>query len=218
MNFFDLTRRGIGFLERKLTNPKPVQSVQPDYGQSHLKIGDSLLFGNFRLNARMAVEGKTYVTIGNDCMIGGNFTFESPTGEVVIGDRVYLAGGNVISVNKVEIEDDVFISWGVYFFDNDSHSLDYRDRIEDMTNHLNDWRQGHGNYNLSKDWTKVRSAPIKVCRHAWIGMEAFILKGVTIGEGAIVGAASVVTRDVEPWTIVGGNPAKLIRKLTIPGE
>jgi acetyltransferase-like isoleucine patch superfamily enzyme len=40
-----------------------------------------------------------------------------------------------------------------------------------------------------------------------------ILKGVTIGEGAIVGAGSVVTKDVDPWTIVGGNPAKLIRRI-----
>jgi len=92
----------------------------------------------------------------------------------------------------------VFISWGVYFFDNDSHSMDYRHRIVDMDNHLRDWRAGETNYNKSKDWTHVSSAPIKVCRYAWIGMEAMILKGVTIGEGAVVGAGSVVTKDVQP--------------------
>ncbi|MEO7044417.1 MAG: acyltransferase [Ferruginibacter sp.] len=178
-----------------------------------LTIGDSLLFENFLLNARLPVEGRKYLTIGNDCMIGGTFTFESSSGEVKIGNRVYLAGGNIICTNEMIIEDDVFISWGVYFFDNDSHSLNFRDRLMDMQNHLSDWRAGKSNYNISKDWKNVHAAPIRICRYSWIGMKVFILKGVTIGEGAIVGAGSVVTHDVEPWTIVAGNPAKFVKKL-----
>jgi len=210
MSVFDFMRRCINFLERKLSPPKQPVSKRD---HPHLKIGDSLLFDNFHLNVRIPIERKIYLTVGNDCMIGGHFTFESTTGEVVIGNRVYLAGGNVICTNNVIIEDEVFISWGVYFFDNDSHSLDYRDRIEDMTNHLKDWRSGKSNYNISKDWSNVKSAPIKVCRYAWIGMEVKILKGVTIGEGAIVGSGSVVTKDVAPWTVVAGNPAKVIKTL-----
>jgi acetyltransferase-like isoleucine patch superfamily enzyme len=49
----------------------------------------------------------------------------------------------------------------------------------------------------------------------WIGAMSIILKGVTIGEGAIVGAGSVVTKDVPPWAIVAGNPAKIIREIGI---
>jgi galactoside O-acetyltransferase len=149
-------------------------------------------------------------------MIGGTYTFESTTGEVIIGNRVYFAGGHVICTNKIEIEDDVFLSWGIYLFDNDSHSLDYKHRLTDMQNHLKDWRAGLTNYNVSKDWSNVNSAPIKICRYAWIGMECKILKGVTIGEGAIVGTGSVVTKNVEPWTIVAGNPAKVVK--VIPEE
>ena len=48
--------------------------------------------------------------------------------------------------------------------------------------------------------------------HVWIGYEAVILAGVTIGDGAIIGARAVVTKDVPPYTIVGGVPAKFIRK------
>ncbi len=57
-----------------------------------------------------------------------------------------------------------------------------------------------------------RDAPITIHDNVWIGSSAIILKGVTVGEGAVVAAGSVVTRDVEAFNIVGGNPAKLIRE------
>ena len=57
-----------------------------------------------------------------------------------------------------------------------------------------------------------RDAPITIHDNVWIGSSAIILKGVTVGEGAVVAAGSVVTRDVKAFTIVGGNPAKLIRE------
>jgi len=57
--------------------------------------------------------------------------------------------------------------------------------------------------------------PITICDGVWIGAGAFVGPGVTIGEGAVVGARSVVTKDVEPWTVVAGNPAKFIKKREI---
>ncbi len=57
-----------------------------------------------------------------------------------------------------------------------------------------------------------RDAPIEIHDRAWLGSRAVILKGVTIGEGAVVAAGSVVTRNVQPFTIVGGNPARVIRE------
>lgn len=59
----------------------------------------------------------------------------------------------------------------------------------------------------------LKTAPIHIKEGAWIGARAVLLPGVTIGEHAIVGAGAVVTKDVEPYTVVGGNPAKLIKKL-----
>ncbi len=56
-----------------------------------------------------------------------------------------------------------------------------------------------------------RDAPIVVEDHAWIGSRAIILKGTTIGQGAVIAAGSVVTKDVAPFTIVGGNPARFLR-------
>lgn len=55
--------------------------------------------------------------------------------------------------------------------------------------------------------------PVHICRRAWIGAGASILPGVTIGENSVVGAGSVVTKDVPADTIVAGNPARIIRKI-----
>lgn len=60
--------------------------------------------------------------------------------------------------------------------------------------------------------------PIIIGDRAWVAAEAFIGPGVTVGEGAVVGARAAVFKDVEPWTVVGGNPARVIKTRTIKGE
>ena len=71
----------------------------------------------------------------------------------------------------------------------------------------------------SHDITKANrpliTAPITICDGVWVGARAIILPGITIGEGAVVGAGAVVTKDVAPWTVVGGNPAKFIKERKI---
>lgn len=67
-------------------------------------------------------------------------------------------------------------------------------------------------HDIAKPNRPLVTAPITICDGVWIGARAIVLPGVTIGEGAVVAAGSVVTKDVEPWTVVGGNPAKVIKK------
>src|ERR1035441_1146313 len=66
------------------------------------------------------------------------------------------------------------------------------------------------------DYTRLNlplvSGPIRLGRHAWVAADAFIGAGVSVGEGAVVGARSSVFKDVEPWTVVAGSPARLIRR------
>ena len=62
-------------------------------------------------------------------------------------------------------------------------------------------------------WSEINTKEIIIKNNAWIGMRSIILKGVTIGEGAIVAAGSVVTKDVPPYTLVAGNPAVIKKKL-----
>jgi acetyltransferase-like isoleucine patch superfamily enzyme len=58
------------------------------------------------------------------------------------------------------------------------------------------------------DWRTTLCKPIRICRGVWTGARSIVLKGVTIGESAVIGVDSVVTKDVPPWTIVAGNPVR----------
>lgn len=157
-------------------------------------------------------EGRKYLSVGFDCIVAGNFVFESHEGQVIIGNHSYIGGGTFISRSLIEIGNNVTIAWGGTFYDHDSHSLDHMKRRKDISDELDDIRNGR-DFIANKDWSDVNSKPIKICDDAWIGMNVIVLKGVTIGEGAIVGAGSVVVKDVPAWTVVAGNPAKVVRNL-----
>jgi acetyltransferase-like isoleucine patch superfamily enzyme len=180
--------------------------------KSNIEVGNSHLFDSFRLLLNNPVRNKKYLTIGNDSIISCTVIFETAAGEVKIGNRTFIGSSNIICRSRIEFEDEIFVAWGCWFYDHDSHSIDYRERQNDITRQLEDYRTGKS-FIENKNWEVVNSKPIKVCSNAWIGMNCVILKGVTIGEGAIVGAGSVVTKDVAAWTIVGGNPAKVIKEV-----
>jgi len=94
----------------------------------------------------------------------------------------------------VNIEDDVFVG----------HNVTFINDLYPRSTALG------GGLQTEADWKVV---PTFVRKGASIGSSATILAGITIGEGAIVGAGAVVTKDVPPWTIVAGNPAKVLRKI-----
>lgn len=179
-----------------------------------LRIGDSILQRNFSIDVYNP-EQRVYVEAGKDNMLDCQILFESGKGHVLIGDRVYIGNSKIICRSNIEFGNNIFVAWGVYFYDHDSHSMDFRLRQKDILQQLEDHRNGDP-FIKNKDWSVVNTAPIKIGDNAWIGMNSIILKGVTIGTGGIVGAGSVVTKDVDPWTVVAGNPAKLIRQLENP--
>jgi acetyltransferase-like isoleucine patch superfamily enzyme len=95
--------------------------------------------------------------------------------------------------------------------DTNAHALDPAQRRGDTADWLRSARDGKlGAY---KNWENVKSAPITIEDDTWVGFGAVILKGVTVGRGSVVGARAVVTRDVPPFTIVAGNPARLVREV-----
>ena len=172
----------------------------------------SILTNSFKLRMDNPVKGHNYLNISEDSIVGGSFIFESTSGRVNIGKHSYIGYSTFISHSLIEVGNNVTIAWGAYFYDHDSHSLNYIDRRNDIDAELRNIRNGD-NFILNKNWNIVNSKPIRICDDAWIGMNVIVLKGVTIGEGAIVGAGSVVTKDVPAWTIVAGNPAKIVKTL-----
>lgn len=143
------------------------------------------------------------LSIGSQSIILGHLHFEKADARIHVGSQSFIGKSRLIASSDIFIGDNVLISWGVTVVDHNSHSVVYAERSLDVTN----WIDGH------KNWENVVSEPIRINDKAWIGFNSIILKGITIGEGAIVGAGSVVTKDVPPWTIVGGNPAKIIREI-----
>ena len=141
--------------------------------------------------------------IGEGSMFEGRILSEREGSVVVIGTNTFIGGSSLICAERIEVGDDVLISWGCTIVDHHSHGVDWRDRSNDVS----DW------YQKKKNWDHVRIHPIKICNRAWIGFNAIILAGVTIGENAVVGCGSVVTKDVAPYSVVAGNPARVIRVL-----
>jgi acetyltransferase-like isoleucine patch superfamily enzyme len=127
--------------------------------------------------------------IGDESRIGAFVEIQKG---VRIGCRVKISSHTFIC-EGVTIEDEAFIGHGVMFIN---------DKYPRSTN-------ADGSSQTEADWTLVKTV---IGRRASIGSNATILCGISVGEGAIVGAGSVVTKDVPPYTIVAGNPAKVLRK------
>jgi len=196
-------------LFRKIFKKKNIIKKQIS-DQKNLTYGKNTLLKN-GISFRNPYDNK--ITIGEDCMLSCNFIFESDKGEIEIGDRVFInSGTNLISRSKITIGNDVIIAWGCTLYDHNSHSLDWKERRNDIFQVFKDYNET-GDFIKNKNWNVVKSRPIKICDKVWIGFDCTILNGVTIGEGAVIGAKSVVREDVEPWTIVGGNPAKVIKRI-----
>lgn len=141
------------------------------------------------------------LTIGADNLISCRFSFDRPEARISVGDRCFIGPSHIVAASSVEIQDDVIISWGVTITDHNSHGLTVDIRKDDVRL----WMQG------KKSWEAVGMEATILERGCWIGFNAIILKGVTVGRGAVVGAGSVVTRNVPPHSIVAGNPAQIIR-------
>jgi acetyltransferase-like isoleucine patch superfamily enzyme len=159
------------------------------------------------------VVARKYVTIGQKCLIKASFVFETEKGEVIIGNNVHIGGASFISRNRIIVGDDVTMAWDITFYDHNSHSIDWEQRKFDNSTCYEDYLKYGGNNIVNKDWSNVKDAPIVIAPKVWIGFGVTILKGVTIGEGAVIGAKTVVTKNVEAWTVVGGNPAQVIKYL-----
>lgn len=144
------------------------------------------------------------INIAANSCIRGTLEIERHGGKIFVGKNCYVGDNTRIwSADEIVIGDRVLIAHNTSIFDNDTHPIDAQERADDAISTIF--------LGVRKDYSTLRSAPIRIENDVWIGCNCVILKGVTIGEGAIVAAGSVVTKNVPAKTIVGGNPAKVLK-------
>jgi acetyltransferase-like isoleucine patch superfamily enzyme len=152
---------------------------------------------------KIAGRPPSVLRIGAGSMVDCLIMSDRPGSEIVVGDHTFIGNSTLITASRIEIGDDVLISWGCTIVDHHSHSILWRERAMDVRN----WYEG------KKDWSAVKIAPVRVGDKAWIGFNVIILAGVTIGEGAVVASGSIVTKDVAPYTVVAGSPARQVKEI-----
>jgi serine acetyltransferase len=146
-----------------------------------------------------SITGPVRIYLGDDVRLSGRLSISGgrvlPDPEFRVGNRSFIGAGCAFSVAKsITIGDDVLIAGGCTVSDYSGHPLDPEKRIAEM----------------QVDPEDVR--PVRIENKVWLGRGATVLPGVTIGEGAVVGAATVVTKDVPPGHICVGNPGRLLSR------
>jgi acetyltransferase-like isoleucine patch superfamily enzyme len=113
---------------------------------------------------------------------------------IKIGDGTGISGASIVARSAITIGQRVLIGAGACIWDTDFHPLDAESRREHPTR-------------------EARCTPIKIDDEVFIGARALILKGVSIGKQAVIGAGAVVTKDVRSGDVVAGNPARVVRSV-----
>ena len=152
------------------------------------------------------VSGHVEIHVGNNVWIGGRVMIQSARlvdrPVLILKDRAEIGWNVSIAVSKeVVIEEHARVSFDCRISDSDGHPREADLRAKNEPVRMRDIR------------------PVRICKHAWIGNGSYIMKGVTIGEGAVVGANSVVISDIPPFSLAIGNPAEvLIRNYGRPSK
>ena len=138
-------------------------------------------------------DGATFI-VGEDATVGRDVTIVAKRGTIHIGERSFVGhGSTIVAVSEIQIGADCLLGEHVTVRDQ-NHGIEYTD--------------------IPFSNQRMLSAPISIDSNVWIGAKSTIVAGVVIGPNSVVAANAVVTKDVPAWTVVGGVPAKVLRKIS----
>lgn len=178
---------------------------QWDYGElpANVRVGRDCWFERKDTFGRFRSEQSPGLVLGDRVRVYTWATFNvEPTGFLEVGDDSILVGPVFMCAKRIAIGKRVVISYQVTIADSDFHPIDPELRKQDAIAN-SPW----GDRSQRPPFT---ARPVVIADDVWIGIGAIVLKGVTIGRGARVGAGAVVASDVPPHTCVEGNPARPI--------
>jgi len=179
----------------------------PDPIPANVQFGEGFYCETAQIFRHLRNKKSGAVVFGNyvSCYAGCSFSI-GENGQCTVGDFTLLNGALIMAEEKIEIGSHCLISWNIGIADSDFHPLEPAQRLIDA--------QALAPYFKDRPpRPKLKTAPVKIADNVWVGMNAVILKGVTIGENSVVAAGSVVTKSVPPSTVVAGNPAVIVRQL-----
>ena len=154
---------------------------------------------------------KESIIFGENSHIRGEFYTFPNGGYIKIGSFCYVGENSRIwSSNSIEIGDRVLIAHDVNIFDSNTHPIDPIKRHEHFKN--------ISQTGFPEEIDSLEDKPIIIEDDVWVGAKCTIMQGITIGEGSIIGANSIVTKDIEPYKVYAGNPAVYIKDVPIERE
>lgn len=146
------------------------------------------------------------ISVGDNCILSSSLNANgignnhpvilrtiSKAGKIKIGNNIGISGTTILCRKEIVIEDNTLIGANVFITDSDHHPM-------------------HPTMRWSNNESDIKSCKVHIEENVFIGAYAIILKGVRIGKNSVVGAGSVVTKDLPPNTIAAGNPAKIIKR------
>jgi len=179
-------------------------------GGRQITVGDAVTIGR---RVKLYCNSRATIKLGNNVFLGDSVEIRNPgaridigddtticnyvviksspdAGRIVIGKRVWIGQGSIIEGKDISIGDDVILAPNVHVIGGD-HGIARNWRINQQA---------------------AKTAPVVIENDVWIGSGSVVLKGVKLHEGCVVGARSVVTHDIPPYTIAVGTPARVIRE------
>ncbi len=193
-----------------MSNVRQDRHVESDWWPhpipSNVEFGEGFYCETAQIFRHLRSRKRKAVVIGKhvSCYAGCSFAI-AENGTCTIGDFTLLNGALIMADDKIDIGSHCLISWNVGIADSDFHPLEPAQRLIDAQALAPFFKDRPAR-------PKLKTAPVRIADNVWIGMNAVILKGVTIGENSIVAAGSVVTKSIPPNTVVAGNPAVIVKE------